>query len=410
MGGSAFTIGDSPLNTPRMPRDVYETVKKRCQDLLKEHFHHVETPIDGPAKPDFGDVDILVCEPREPRRLEDVAWVAELARILATDKHIYTKGNGAAGNFAITWPGDDAGDKWVQVDVRVCPRLQDLRWILFRHAHGDMWNIIGSMIRPYGLAVDEHALWVRVPEIEHTNKTRSKIKLTEDPARALEFLGIDKMKYCAGTFASLDDMYELAASCKFMYTPPIELDAEGNEMQPWSRSSLKSNDRKRTKMRPGFRIWVDEFIPKCREQERFITKPTTKEETIERALATFGVREEFEQVRKEFLVERQHNVILKELIKGSVPGVLNLIDNAAILKRSCLVKALKATILQGSNRYGCMFDRSSIDKDGLYDLDEVKLFIKEKSDIIGDAAMKLHNDAYKTMMEAKEAANETKEA
>lgn len=410
MGGAAFTIGDTPLNTPRMPRDIYETVNKNCQVLLKERFIHVETPIDGPAKEDFGDVDILVCEPREAKQLEDAAWVAEVARILGTDKSVYTKGNGAAGNFAVRWPGPDAGDKWVQVDVRVCSSLQEMHWILFRHAHGDMWNVVGSMIRPYGLSVDEQALWLRVPEIEYINKTRAKVKLTEDSSRVLEFIGIDEKKYWAGTFATLDEMYELAASCRFMYTPPIELDDEGNEIQPWSNNSLKSNDRRRAKMRKGFRLWVEEFIPKCREQGRFATKPTTKEETIERALTAFGVREEFERVRNEFLVEQQHDVIFKELIKGSVPPVEDPQDSAAILKRSCLVKALKATILLGSDEYGCVFDKSAIDKDGLYDLDEVKLFIKAKCDVIGNAALKRHNDAYKERMIAKEASNAAKDA
>jgi hypothetical protein len=59
---------------------------------------------------------------------------------------------------------------------------------LFKHAHGDLWNLIGSTIRPFGFTVDEEALWVRIPEIEKFNKKRAKVLLTRNPAETVHFL------------------------------------------------------------------------------------------------------------------------------------------------------------------------------------------------------------------------------
>lgn len=65
MGGLAFSKGPDPLYTPRMPRDVYQYVREHCHALLRELFVVVATPIDGPGKSDFGDIDIFVATKRE---------------------------------------------------------------------------------------------------------------------------------------------------------------------------------------------------------------------------------------------------------------------------------------------------------------------------------------------------------
>ncbi|EEY20163.1 predicted protein [Verticillium alfalfae VaMs.102] len=60
MGGSAFASGENPLYTPRMPSHVYELVKSRCKSALRDLYIYVASPIDGPAKRDYGDVDVLM--------------------------------------------------------------------------------------------------------------------------------------------------------------------------------------------------------------------------------------------------------------------------------------------------------------------------------------------------------------
>lgn len=60
MGGLAFAKGPDALYTPRMPREVYEYVRDNCHAILRELFAVVTTPIEGPGKSDFGDIDIFV--------------------------------------------------------------------------------------------------------------------------------------------------------------------------------------------------------------------------------------------------------------------------------------------------------------------------------------------------------------
>lgn len=60
MGGLAFTKGPYPLYTPRMPCGIYEYVRRNCHAILRELFVIVATPIEGPGKSDFGDIDIFV--------------------------------------------------------------------------------------------------------------------------------------------------------------------------------------------------------------------------------------------------------------------------------------------------------------------------------------------------------------
>ena len=64
MGGLAFNKGTDALRTPRMPRCVYLHVKKECTRILQTLYDTVESPIDGPDKDDYGDVDLLVQGPK----------------------------------------------------------------------------------------------------------------------------------------------------------------------------------------------------------------------------------------------------------------------------------------------------------------------------------------------------------
>lgn len=54
MGGNAFD-----LYTPRMRPEAYRTIRDRCQKKLRELFVVVATPIEGPAKADHGDSELI---------------------------------------------------------------------------------------------------------------------------------------------------------------------------------------------------------------------------------------------------------------------------------------------------------------------------------------------------------------
>lgn len=61
MGGIAFSLKDTRgLHTPRMPRTVYRFIRDICHAALRQRFMAVASPIEAPAKQDYGDVDIFV--------------------------------------------------------------------------------------------------------------------------------------------------------------------------------------------------------------------------------------------------------------------------------------------------------------------------------------------------------------
>ncbi|KAK1769488.1 hypothetical protein QBC33DRAFT_530908, partial [Phialemonium atrogriseum] len=274
MGGSAFSSGENPLFTPRMAPTVYREVRDRCQAILREIFLCVASPIEGPAKEDYGDVDILVSlqkhlifptTPADRVECEGRDILAVVQKMLGAEHMIIERGGNAA-NLAIPWPADlitttdnpeatrtnatlntdqdqeqqesqvqaDQQNKkrHIQVDVQICASPSQLQWELFKHAHGDLWNLVGSTIRPLGLTVDEEALWIRIPEIEAFHRSRSKVRLTDDPAAVLSFLGLRADgSFWEAPFGSLTELFEYIASCRWFWVAPekagVEEDGSG---------------------------------------------------------------------------------------------------------------------------------------------------------------------------------------
>ncbi|KAJ8111554.1 hypothetical protein ONZ43_g5593 [Nemania bipapillata] len=232
-----------------MNPDVYRAVRDRCQEKLRGLFVVVASPIEGPAKTSFGDIDLFVAwerkdylpplEPASPGEPTETPMDA-IYRVLGAIR--CKSSNKNVASMAIPWPEDfpysdvetkteplpetstnesvgernnDEGEKQVsepkrpciQVDLHICETLEYLQWMLFKHAHGDLWNLLGSMIRPFGLTIDEVALYVRIPEIEELDKKQAKVELSRDPVSILRFLGLDFGAEWEEPFASDDAVF-----------------------------------------------------------------------------------------------------------------------------------------------------------------------------------------------------------
>lgn len=105
MGGSAFAAGENPLWTPRMPKAVYENAKSQCHASLRELYYCVASPIDGPGKIDFGDVDILVAWSKGMTTTRDETLDA-IASALKATRVIRDKGKDISAHFAFPWPDE----------------------------------------------------------------------------------------------------------------------------------------------------------------------------------------------------------------------------------------------------------------------------------------------------------------
>ncbi|KAK2032000.1 hypothetical protein LX32DRAFT_237204 [Colletotrichum zoysiae] len=484
MGGCAFA--DYGLDTPRMPPEIYEHVKANCTAALRELYVCVASPIEGPEKKDFGDIDIVVTWEKaalrpgsktkpalavldqrfdvESKESEDEEHLgtddeegqerspahsimsAEEARraigtVLGAEHTMFSK---VGGHYAIPWPAPECpvvtdkpetGEepkRYIQVDVTICDSLQQLQWNLFKHAHGDLWSILGSIIKPYMLTADGYALFLRNPDIESFEKYKSlsRIRLTRDPAEILLFLGLDVARY-SEPFATRQEMYEYAASCRLFRIHP-DVDEEDSEQpesvgspvstalalpstgpdptksplsvnpvtpKTWpgaepsgdpepARKKLKAKDRRRLKTRLAFRQWHEEFVPRCRKQGRFLGKPVTWLEVTEDAFDRFSIRPWYKRVHLDVVRSRSEDRVLADVLKtidNVVPA--DPADPKICQFRGALRKALKKIIFQGDKSYGVEPQKDLRDGLGLMIKDEVDKFVTKKWQDVGNAAM-----------------------
>ncbi|KAI0597799.1 hypothetical protein F4775DRAFT_601993 [Biscogniauxia sp. FL1348] len=442
MGGSAFTVGDNPLHTPRMSPSVYRAVRERCSHVLRQVFVVVATPIEAPAKKDFGDIDIFLawerdeifpcsaavpstsCDGTRQKETSDRNGVHDDKksnnRNALLDKAIRLLGavrskqeQPSVASIAIPWPEDllpsgttDDADSaprhlHIQVDLHVCDSLPELQWMLFKHAHGDLWNLLGSTIRPFGLTANEAGLWVRIPEIEDLDRGKARVLATRDPSETLRFLGLAQQgaRQWEQPFASVEAAFEYAATCRLFWVraPPTTTDLGdataidgGDDLD---RGKLKSNDRRRMRQRPMFREWVDEFLPRCRASGRFsgaaapATTTITREQVRDEAFARFpGLRHAYAARLREWRVERQRLYLWKDVIKAALPPA-DTDTGISIHYRSTTAIALKKLILGGGGGdLGDSIAAALKNPDGTFDEDAVRAWVRAHWREVGDAA------------------------
>ncbi|KAM7197660.1 hypothetical protein V8F20_006550 [Naviculisporaceae sp. PSN 640] len=438
MGGLAFTTPPYGLHTPRMPPAVYNQVKASCMAKLSELYAIVASPVDAPAKKDFGDVDFLVAEKKQspavpasetglPSENDEDTRTQLLAiggKLQASHSIILSPP--VSANFAIPWPAgteqedqdqktEDTREKFIQVDVRICKDEQQVKWALFKHAHGDIWNILGSTIRPHGLTVDEQALWLRIPEIEKHDKKKAKVRLTENPAEVLEFLGMKYDEHWTSPFDSVEELYDYVTACRLpLVRYPWLSDGDvgdaasnssgatgtGEDTAAETRKQLKSNDRRRMNQRHIYRRWINDMIPQLLAEGRLATiepeaLPAMRAEVEQQAFERFpSVKEEYDARLKAWRMLKSTEAA-KRAIKELIP------DKGNQLYRGTLMSAMRKIILEGDQSFGILPGSPFKTEDGVYDLDVVRKFITEQAEVVGAAAWERHYGKARAAMDAK---------
>ncbi|KAK0633341.1 hypothetical protein B0T14DRAFT_491527 [Immersiella caudata] len=409
MGGSAFGNGPGAPYTPRMPTAIYHHVRSSVHSALREIFICVATPIEGPAKKDHGDLDVLVCQERRmlfpdasdhmgaPRTNHELMLIVKGR--LGAEKAIV---NGPTANLLICWPegfengmngheGEDEKEKHVQVDVRICKDFDQLSWNLFKHAHGDLWNLIGSTIRPFGFTVDEEALWVRIPEIENYNKKGAKVLLTRDPTETIHFLGMQVEGFWEQPFPSAEALFEYATTCRmFWVKPTAEEEADEGDAGVMGgeegRKKLKHNDRRRMKGRPVYRQWTNEYIPRLRAEGKFLSNGqdliVLREKLKDEAVAWFSIEAEYNEKLRGWRVKRSVEEV-KGLVKALIPTELDYQYRAAVMV------ALRRTLLEDDRSLGFAVPPTTRGSDGIYNAEAVRDFISENWKQLGDVAWEI---------------------
>ncbi|KAI2628401.1 hypothetical protein GGS21DRAFT_241986 [Xylaria nigripes] len=387
MGGSTFMTTDGVV-TPRMKPEVYSAMRDRCQARLRQLFKVVETPIEGPAKSSFGDVDILVALERKDALplLGDAESPYQAIRdALGAIKSKSNCDHQIA--LAVPWPSDfphgavrpqdeNAADdlksgctQCIQVDVHICKTLEQLQWLLFRHAHGDLWVIIGSMIRPAGLTIDEVGLHIRIPEIEGLDKKQARVLLSTDQRQITSFLGLDD-RSLAQCFDSDEALFEYMAKCRLLH--PHENTT--GKADTSSEAKHKSNERKR----PMFRKWFHEYLPAHPIPTAAPTRDTVRQE----AFAHFpGSQPAYEARLHAWRLKEQRRTFWKDVIKPAIPA------GVVTTRRGSCAAALKKIILEDDAGFaGIVAPPSLKTDDGLFDEAAVRVWVERNWQGVSDAA------------------------
>lgn len=429
MGGQAFLTHSPPLPTPRMPHEVYTHVLFHTQTLLKEHYTHVSTPLEAPGKTTYGDVDIVLFGPKTLPYSPDASLTPRkelsltLAKLLDASASIAQHGSGLM-SFAIPWPsiplhdekrhgleGDESGPheerRFVQVDVHHCSTLQAYEYELFHAAHGDLWNILGSTIRPLGLTVNNIGLYLRIPSIEAFDRKKSMVFLTSSPSEILFFLGLNEERFWSRFEGEegREEMFRFAAGGRMFWIQDVEMDGEKGrdtsltegghandegeqEGAEPAKQNLKHNDRARMAKRPIFREWIERFIPKLRlEAQSASTQPPktklTREQIRDEAFTIFRVQDDYERRERAWLLGKNKELVLKDAIKGAVPT-----KELEPQVRGLAIKILKEVIIEGEKweedeavdvdgeRNGGVPKDVQRDERGFWDVDSVKRWVE----------------------------------
>lgn len=266
MGGYGFHRkgNDLKIYTPRMPPEVYRVIYDQVHAALRSRFLVVASPIETPAKRDYGDLDVFVCwdntgcfdKCRDLPEIRKTLVGAELDKIKslvgATHTLVERKHNSTV-QLAVPWPHNvkshhhpDLGPPLAQIDLHIYRSMNELEWELFKCVHGDLFWFFHTMIRPFGLTLGADGLQLRISELEDQTKDHS-ILLSKEPAQILAFLGFQSAEEVwERTFQSCDELFEYASRCRFFH------DFDDN--------NISDADRKRMKCKRNYELFICLYI------------------------------------------------------------------------------------------------------------------------------------------------------
>ena len=296
MGGKAFANHDPPVKVPRLPPDLYRSIRDECIALLRSVYKRVVSPTAAPGKPSHGDIDILVASPLADTNEPVIASMEKLSvsgpRPLSLPKHvrmaihllsarhvIYQAANPTT-TFAIPHP--TMPEAVIQLDVHLCPSDGAFDWLQCFHAHGDLWQIISSACMPFGLSFSDTGLHLRDETVERYERSR-KFFLTADPEEILDVLELDADAFWQDeVFKTVDEMFVSISKTRFFRKETFTKVHE---------RPLNSKQRRRLAERGHYRMFREEWIPKLLDSSG--EQPESREDVLEDVLSRFDKKQEW---------------------------------------------------------------------------------------------------------------------
>ena len=214
MGGNALKqVG---VDVVRLPAGLYNelaaNVKRMLDGCPELPGLRAEVIPSLRSKADFGDLDVLVANDRQPNWGLSEPVKTSLAAMF-TPTHVVQNGSVLSLDVAVP-----SMSKRFQLDlIRVPPDV--FEFALGYFSYNDLGNLLGRVARLYGFKLGHEGLFrpLRAPGNE-SHFVRD-ILVTRDWPEALEFLGYDSKRWKRG-FDTLEDMFEFV-TCSGAFHPSV---------------------------------------------------------------------------------------------------------------------------------------------------------------------------------------------
>ena len=170
MGGNAFSEHLPTAVFPRMPPAFYNSLKARLIPRLEALYHLVVVPPEAPGKLDHGDLDIVVCQPKDIKEgisLSECVTFAEIEQALGSVHSLPLPGD-RTSNFAIPIQQDevqhfsfdqeavkegkaDLAQLYIQIDLHFCEDVESWNSRILFQSYGELGMILGMLAKTVGL-------------------------------------------------------------------------------------------------------------------------------------------------------------------------------------------------------------------------------------------------------------------
>lgn len=169
MGGGAIKKNGASICS-RLPRAAYLAIKANVLAKLSPHVTACEGVLELPGKADFGDLDVLYCQP-EGANCAKGGKVLTVPDILKNHFGIvdptHSVRHGPVTSFAydikaflkVHCPEVQPPTDYFQVDFIRAPSPESLAMCRFYFGYGDVGGILGRIFNFYGMKFGEAGLW-----------------------------------------------------------------------------------------------------------------------------------------------------------------------------------------------------------------------------------------------------------
>jgi len=315
MGGNAFSERIPTAVFPRMSPSFYNSLKARVVLRLEALYHLVTVPPEAPGKLDYGDLDIVVCQPKEVKEnvpLSECVTFAEIEQALGSVHSIPLPGD-RTSNFAVPIQQDevqhfavdheaveegklDLAQLYIQIDLHFCEDVDSWKSRVLFQSYGELGMILGMMAKMVGLTWTCGGLKLfryrtYIPDPPCTRLTTSHLE-------TFEFFGLDREVHERG-FTTAQEVFSWVATSRFF---------DPRRLLPAMKSLGFKGKRK---MYDEFLDYLESLVASAESENRFDIHAIQDE-----ALALFGKREEFDRaVREKYLFREAKKVFSGTLVK-----------------------------------------------------------------------------------------------